>query len=183
MDQQVLRDFDSQGEGEGEVIDLAAYAEKGIKPPKAKRYQVLVGHQLLVFEQASVTGHAILLKAGIENPECHTLYQKLRGCDFEKISLDENVDLTQVGVEKFIIKASEVFTYFLDDEPEMTDRAQLTPNEILRNGGLKPEDYYLVQIGPSGHQTSYESKPDEPIPMVCPPVKYVSVFRGTMPVS
>ena len=181
MDHQLLRDFDSQGEGE--VIDLAAFAEKGIKPPKAKRYQVLVGTHLLVLDEAVVTGRDILLKAGVEHPECQTLYQKLRGCDFEKISLDENVDLTQAGIEKFVIKAPEVFTYRLDDEPEMTDRDQLTPTEILRNGGLKPEDYYLVQIGPTGQQTSYESRPDELIPMECPPVKYVSVFRGTMPVS
>jgi hypothetical protein len=41
----------------------------------------------------------------------------------------------------------------------------------------------LVRINADGSQDSYQKYPDKPIRMVCPAVKFVSVFKGETPVS
>jgi hypothetical protein len=149
-----------------------------------KEFKTIIDGREVVFEHSTVTGKEILIKAGKTPPECFSLYEKLKGCDFTKISLDEKVDLSRDGIEQFVTKEPEVFDYFVDDEPETTDKKELTPNQILELAGLKPpRDYYLVQLNPDGTQTSYESTPNKPIKMKCPSMKFVSVYRGEVPVS
>lgn len=147
-------------------------------------YKVKVDNDVLVFNKPIVTGTDILIKAGKTPPECHSLYQKLKGCDFQKISLNEEVDLSNPGIEKFTVKPPEVFHYFLDDEPETTDESSLSANQILELGGIKPvEDYYLVEIDKDGNEINHNDTPDAPIKMKCPGSKFVSIFRGETPVS
>lgn len=171
-------------DAQDDVIDVAAYTKEGKKPPAGKKYKVLVGHHHLVFDQQYVTGKDILQKAGITPLECHWLYQKLHGCDFEKIDLNEKVDLAKPGIEHFVVKPTEVFHYFVDGEPETTDQKEMTPNQILEAAGLTPvKDYYLVRINADGSQTKFKDSPDTPLKMVCPAVKFVSAFRGEVTVS
>lgn len=147
-------------------------------------YKVLVDKDKLEFHKSFVTGEEILQKAGKIPLTCHALYQKLKGCDFEKIGLDELVDLGKPGIERFTVKPSEVFYYTLDEEPETTEKELLSANQILKNGGITPvEDYYLIEIDSSGLEVSHKENPDEPIKMKCPGSKFVSVFKGEMPVS
>ncbi|MFH6983105.1 multiubiquitin domain-containing protein [Marinoscillum luteum] len=163
---------------------MSTINKRGEKPPKNKSYKVLVDGDKFEFNKSVVTGEEILIKVGKTPPECHTLYQKLKGCDFEKISLDEVVDLANPGIEKFTIKPPEVFHYTLDEEPETTDSKTLSANQILQNGGIEPvEDYYLIEIDNSGREIPHKENPDTPIEMKCPGSKFVSVFRGEMPVS
>lgn len=173
----------STAQGADEVIDLEAYTKSGKKPPVGKRYRIKIGDEYYVFDHQVVNGRQILEKAGKTPVECHTLYQKLKDCDFEKIRPDEKVDLGRPGIEHFVVKPPEVFHYTVDDEPETTEEKFLTANQILRNAGLKPEDYYLVQVFPNGSQESYLDKPEKPIEMKCPGLKFISVFRGETPVS
>lgn len=151
---------------------------------KNRLYKVLVDGDRFEFNKSVVTGEEILIKVGKTPPECYALYQKLKGCDFEKIRLDEVVDLANRGIEKFTVKPTDVFHYTLDEEPETTDSKTLSANEILKNGGIEPvEDYYLIEIDGSGQEISHKENPDKPIEMKCPGSKFVSVFRGEMPVS
>ncbi len=151
---------------------------------KNKSYKILVDGDKFEFNKPVVTGEEILIKVGKTPPECHTLYQKLKGCDFERISLDEVVDLANPGIERFTVKPPEVFHYTLDEEPETTDSKSLSANQILQNGGIEPvEDYYLIEIDNSGSEISHKDNPEAPIEMKCPGSKFVSVFRGEMPVS
>lgn len=167
-----------------ELIDLEQFTKEGKVPPSGKHYRVKVGEKQFIFDKQIVTGSEILEKAGYSHLECHWLYQKLKGCDFEKIDLDEKVDLAKPGIEHFIVKPTEVFHYYVDGEPETTDQKELTPNQILGNAGSTPvSDYYLVKVNPDGSQESYKDTPDTPIKMVCPAVKFVSAFRGETPVS
>lgn len=154
------------------------------KSSKLQSYKIKVDHDVLVFNKPTVRGQDILIKAGKTPPECHTLYQKLKGCDFERVSLNEEVDLSNPGIEKFTVKPPEVFHYFLDDEPETTDESSLSANQILELGGIKPvEDYYLVEIDKDGNEINHKDTPDAPIKMKCPGSKFVSIFRGETPVS
>jgi hypothetical protein len=107
----------------------------------------------------------------------------LKGCDFEKIDLNEIVDLTRPGIEHFVTKPPEVFYYDVDDEPETTDLKEMTPNQILAATGIKPATHYLVQINSDGNQTSYKDKGDESIKMKCPRMKFISILNGPMHVS
>ena len=163
---------------------IMSLIKKEEKPSKNKSYKVLVDGDKYEFNKSVVTGEEILIKIGKTPPECHTLYQKLKGRDFEKISIDEVVDLSNRGIEKFTVKPQEVFHYTLDEEPETTDSKVLSANQILQNGEIKPvEDYYLIEIDSSGSEISHKENPEAPIEMKCPGSKFVSVFRGEMPVS
>jgi len=154
------------------------------KSSKKKRFPVIVDGSKLIFEKPKVTGEEILVKACKTPKECFTVYQKFKGCDFERIEHNQIVDLATKGLEKFLIKKSETSHYTLDDEPESTDRKSLSANQILENGGIKPvADYYLMEIESDGNEISHKNAPDVPIEMKCPGSKFVSIFRGAMPVS
>jgi hypothetical protein len=167
-----------------EVIDVEDYTRHDRKPPAGKKYKVKIDNKYFVFNHQLVIGREILEMAGKTPVECHTLYQKLKHSDFEKIDLDEKVDLAKPGIEHFVVKPPEVFYYSVDGEPETTDLKELTPNQILELAGIIPvSDYYLVQINYDGTQTSYKDSMTTPIKMQCPAMKFVSVFRGETPVS
>lgn len=167
-----------------EIVDIEAFTKEGKIPPHGKQYKVKINDTHYVFEQEVEFGKEILQKAGFLPVECYWLYQKLKGCDFEKIDLNEKVDLAKPGIEQFVVKPTEVFNYFVDDEPETTDQKELTPNQILEAAGLTPvSDYYLVRLNADGTQTSFKDSPTTPIKMVCPAVKFVSAFRGETGVS
>jgi len=167
-----------------EIVDIEQCTKEDRIPSEGKWYRVKVGNDYYVFLKQFVTGKEILEKAGITDTECFWLYQKLKNCDFERISLTEKVNLAKPAIEHFVVKPTEVFHYFVDNEPETTEEKELTPNQILEAAGITPvSNYYLVRINADGGQESFANTPDKPIRMVCPAVKFVSVFRGETPVS
>lgn len=167
-----------------DVIDVEAYTKANKKPPIGKKYRVKIGDKFFVFDQHLVTGKELLEKAGSVPVECHTLYQKLKGCDFEKINLTEKVDLSKPGIEHFVVKPPEVFHYAVDGEPETTDEKKLTPLQILEAAGVDPvADYYLVLVNDDGSQVSYRDKPNDPIELRCPGQKFISVYKSATEVA
>lgn len=121
-----------------------------------------------------VTGEQILKIAGISEIHCLTLYQKFKGNDFEKISLNEEVDLSYSGIEHFITKDSETSTYTLNGEHEMTDEKSLTANQILEFGAFDKGKNYLIQVFPDGQTKSYAYSPEESIKMICKGLAFVT---------
>jgi len=167
-----------------EIIDVEEFTKNGKIPSEGKWYRIRVGDQYYVFLKQFVTGDEILMKVGIHEIDCVWLYQKMRDCNFERVGLKDKVNLAHPGIEHFIIKPAEVFHYFVDDEPETTDQKEMTPTQILEAAGITPaSDYYLIRIDREGNQESFIDRPDQPIRMVCPAIKFVSVFRGETPVS
>jgi|CXWL01.1.fsa_nt_gi hypothetical protein len=146
-------------------------------------YKVKVDNIEIEFTRSTVLGEEILKKAGRIPVECFSLYEKLKGCDFEKISLHEKVDLSRPGIEHFVTKPPEVFHYTVDGEPETTDESQLTANQILKAAGYNTNEYYLVQINDDGTQISYENEPEKFIKMKCPGLKFIALYRSSTPVS
>lgn len=178
-----VKEMTPDAPGADDVVDVAAYTKADKKPPVGKKYRVKIGDDNFIFDQQIVTGRQILEKAGFSPAECHSLYQKLKGCDFEKITLEETVDLGKPGIEHFVVKPPEVFHYTVDEDPETTEEKFLTANQILLNADLKPEDYYLVQVFADGTQDSYKDKPNDPIEMKCPALHFSAIYRGEVPVS
>ncbi len=150
---------------------------------KKHEFKIKVDDLIYEFGEPIVTGSEILVKAGKTPVECFSLYQKFKGCDFERISLDEKVNLSKPGLKHFTVKAPEVFYYTVDGEQETTDRKILSAEEILSLAGLEPKDYYLVQIRSDGSQIQYNDSPDQQIEMKCPGLKFVSAFRSGTPVA
>lgn len=141
---------------------------------KPQIYVAIVNEIEIAFKEPRVSGLQILKEACLEPPQCYALYQKLKGCDFEKISLDEIVDLSDSGIERFVTKEPEVFNYFVNEEPETTDKKALTPNEILKRAGIEPANHYLILLNPDGSQTNFAYTPELPIKMLCTGMRFVS---------
>lgn len=87
---------------ESDVIDLEEYARTEQKPPKAKRYRIRIDKQHFVVEVSEMTGRQILELAGKQPPDRFRLDQKLHGGQTKKIELDEVVDFTTPGIERFM---------------------------------------------------------------------------------
>lgn len=167
-----------------EIIDVEVFTYENKEIPLGKKYRVKIDDEYYVFNHHIVTGKEIINKTGVKHAECHWLYQKFKDCEFEKIGLNEEVNLAKHGIEHFIMKPTEVFHYFVDEDPETTEDKQMTPKQILHDAGIIPvSDYYLVRIYDDGKQHSYKSTPDMPIKMECPAMKFISCFKGEVPVS
>jgi len=89
-------------EWEVEEEDLEAAAKAGLVPRRAKRYRFRVDREHFVVANPRITGREILLMARKIPPERFLLTQKLHGGRAEKVGLDESVDLTKPGVERFM---------------------------------------------------------------------------------
>lgn len=173
--------FGSQGEAE--VIDVAAFTSKGLKLPKGKKYKVFINDKVKTFTHPVVTGREILEAQGQQPCECFIVVQIIHGRHLDIIDLDEKVDLSTSGFERFVTRESGISNYTVDDEPETTTKRHMTPNEILTAAGIKAVDHYLVQVMADNSQVSYQETPDAPIEMKCTGQKFVSIFRGATPVS
>jgi hypothetical protein len=170
--------------GADDVVDVEAYTKADKKPPIGKKYRVKIGDEPFVFDHHLATGKELLEKAGKTPVECYSLYLKLKGCDFEKVTLLETVDLAKPGIEHFVVKAPEVFHYTVDGEPETTDEKKLTPLQILEAAGVDPvADYYLVLVNDDGSQVSYRDTPNDPIEMRCPGQKFIAVYKSATEVA
>lgn len=87
-------------EAADEIVDLEEYAKQGKKPPKAKKYRIRVDKEKFVVDVPSMTGREILTLAGKTPPEQFKLFEIKNG-NRVKIGLDQTVDFTEHGVERF----------------------------------------------------------------------------------
>ena len=83
-----------------DVIDIEEYAKEGKEVPKGRRYRIRIdGNKYLVGPTA--TGRQLLTLAGKVPPEKYRLDQRMRGGHTLRIGLDESVDFTHPGIERF----------------------------------------------------------------------------------
>ena len=74
----------------------------GGKPPKAKRYIIRIDREKYTVNVPNMTGRQILELAKKLPPENWLLNQKLKGGRVVAIGLNDVVDFTAPGVERFI---------------------------------------------------------------------------------
>lgn len=89
-------------EEEIEVVDIEEYAKKGVKPPKAKSYNIRIDKQKYTIKAQSITGRELLTLAGMSPVTSYMISQKMHGGEAREIGLDEKVDLTAAGAERFM---------------------------------------------------------------------------------
>jgi hypothetical protein len=94
----------NQGQVEdiNDEIDIEEYGKRGERPPPARRYRVRIDRDRFVVPKAHPLGRELLTIAGKVPPERFSLTQKLRGGAVRPVALDETVDLTEPGVERFM---------------------------------------------------------------------------------
>jgi hypothetical protein len=84
-----------------DVVDLEEYAKAGKNPPKAKSYKIRIDKAQYTVHSTIITGKELLELAG-KAIDRFKVYQQLRGGGQpQPIALDEKVDLTTPGIEKF----------------------------------------------------------------------------------
>jgi hypothetical protein len=72
------------------------------RPPKARNYIIRVDKTKFTVQVTAMTGREILSLAGRTPAEQYKLTQKMHGGSAKTIGLDESVDFTEPGVERFM---------------------------------------------------------------------------------
>lgn len=86
---------------EADVVDLEEFAKAGKKPPKAKSYRIRIDKTLYVVHVDHMTGRQLLELAG-KAVDRFKIYQQIHGGGQpQPIGLDQTVDFTTPGVERF----------------------------------------------------------------------------------
>lgn len=85
-----------------DIVDLEAFAARNERPPKASRYRIRVDKTVYVVPGPTITGRKILEISGHSPPEQWRLDRRFRGGTTKKVELNEEVDLTTPGVERFM---------------------------------------------------------------------------------
>lgn len=85
-----------------EEVEIEIYGKKNARPPKAKKYVIRIDKVKDTVEVPSMTGRQLLVLAGKTPPEKYSISQKLHGGQVKPIGLDEPVDFTEPGVERFM---------------------------------------------------------------------------------
>ena len=89
-----------------EVIDIEIYAKEGKKVPHDHDYKIKIDKVQYTVSKAIITGRELLTLAG-KTPEQFILRQKVNG-KVVRIELNQEVDLTAPGVERFMTIPNEV---------------------------------------------------------------------------
>jgi hypothetical protein len=88
---------------EVEELDLEEFAKvHGGKPPKAKRYIIRIDREKFKVDVSEMTGRQLLELAKKVPSESWLLNQKLKGGHVKPIGLNDVVDFTAAGVERFM---------------------------------------------------------------------------------
>jgi hypothetical protein len=82
-------------------IDLEIWAKEGKHPRKAKRYRIKIDVTYYIVHKHEIDGRELLTLAKKIPPAAFILTQKIRGQGVKTIQLDEVVDLSAKGVERF----------------------------------------------------------------------------------
>ena len=90
------------------IIDLEWCAQYNHKPPKGRKYRIRIDRKRYVVNEECLTGRQILELAGLAPPECFLLRQRQHSGTKVSIGLDEKVDFTKPGVERFMSMPLEV---------------------------------------------------------------------------
>ncbi len=101
MDKQTHQPENDKPEHLVDEVDLETYAKSGQKPPKAQRYRVRIDEAYYMVNKALITGRELLELAAKLPPTAFILTQKIRGGAVRTIELDDVVDLSAQGVERF----------------------------------------------------------------------------------
>ncbi|GAB3910099.1 multiubiquitin domain-containing protein [Mucilaginibacter boryungensis] len=143
------------------------------EPHEVSHFATSVNDVELLFNEPKVSGLQLMEKANLKHIECLDLFQLFEG-DFKKIATDETVDLSAKGFERFITKDAEYRNYSVNNDPEVTDKRELTSVEILKLAGIDPEEHFLILVNKDGSKVSYGHQPQVKIKIECGGMHFVT---------
>lgn len=123
-----------------DIIDIEIYSKENKTVPKGCKYKIKVDREKYVIDQSTITGKEILELAG-KTPHTRWLVnQRITGGAIKKIDYNEVVDLTTLGIEKFL-------TLPLDQTEGEHDKELFDLEEYSKNNKKVPHGCrYKVKI-------------------------------------
>ena len=123
-------------------------------------YKYKVNRKTLNSPKQILTGKEILEAASLSPIENYELLKKTNHKGFEPIQLNEEVDLTDPGIESFSAKLYKSITIFINEKEFEIDECYSTPNELLNLAGFNPLNYYLTQTKRGDVEIGYKEEND-----------------------
>lgn len=87
---------------EAEIVDLEVYSARNENAPRASQYRIRVDKNVYIVSGPLIKGRKILEISNHTPPDYWRLDQRFRGGATKKIELNEEVDLTAPGLERFM---------------------------------------------------------------------------------
>jgi len=84
-----------------ELVDIEEHGKAGKPVPKAKSYRIRIDKAYYVVNRPALTGRELLTLAGKSPADQWMIHKKLKGGQTQRIGLDEMVDFTAPGIERF----------------------------------------------------------------------------------
>ena len=103
MNTRPLRAGDEQDLPAGDgIVDVEQFAKEGREIPPGRRYRIRIDKKHHDVEASGMTGRELLGLAGKTPAERFRIDQKLRGGQTRRVELDQRVEFTEPGVERFM---------------------------------------------------------------------------------
>lgn len=145
----------------GENLDRA-------KPSRCKAYKVKIDGKKFSFDDSVVTGNQLLTAAGMHPLDEHLIFQRLKSGQFEEVRLEETVDLSQPGLEKFkTFRSGESYRFTVNGRRFEWGAPEITGRMLKQFAKVDPclFDVWLDVRGQSEDQVIADNEPvrlDEP---------------------
>lgn len=109
---------------------------------KVMMYKVKIDGEKYSFDDPKVTGTQLLTKAGKHPIDEYLIFQRLKNGQFEEIGLEECVDLTQPGLERFkTFRSGESYRLVVDGRRFEWGAPEITGHMLKRFAGVNPADF------------------------------------------
>lgn len=113
-------------------------------PAQKKIYKVKIDGEKHGFEDPIVTGTQLLNAARKHPLDEHLIFQRLKNGQFEEIRLDESVDLTQPGLERFkTFRSGESYRLTVDGRRFEWGAPEITGHMLKRFARVDPKVFDL----------------------------------------
>lgn len=125
-------------------LDLESCAHEGRHEPAATRFRVRIDDERYRIDDQKPTGRQLLGLARKKPVDEHLIFLLLRGGGFEEIRLDETVDLTRPGAERFItFESAASYRFEIDGERIEWGTKLITGLKLKEIAGVDPVTYAL----------------------------------------
>lgn len=84
-----------------ELVDVEEHGKAGKPVPKAKSYRIRIDKERYVVTSPTLTGQELLVLAGKTAVDQWMIHQKLKGGQTQRIEVEDVVDFTAPGIERF----------------------------------------------------------------------------------
>lgn len=126
------------------IHELEVHAAQGTPVPKSGQYKVRVDDKRYVLDDPKPTGRQLIDLTGVRPIDEYLIFLKLRGGGFEEIRLNETVDLTRNGTERFLtFDSAASYRFEIDGERIEWGAKLITGLRLKQIAGVDPVTYAL----------------------------------------